>query len=1005
MHIFPHALKPGAKLRSDEAYEILSILGQGGFGITYLATSDLYPQCAIKEFFPQQYCQRHGSKILPTPGLSEEFDFEDYRNKFLDEARQLDQFDHPNIVKIQDYFEDQNTAYFVMRFEEGSTLHQIVSEKLYLSEQEAIRIIKEVAHALQPVHEAGVLHRDIKPTNVIVRVDGSSVLIDFGAAREITDGSMVHTAILSHGFAPPEQYDENGAKDKTVDIYALGATLYYCVTGTKPSRADSRKETRLVPPIEINPKISEKTNDLILKAMELNPDDRFQNVSEFLYELTAISPNTEEDQSLSNSQNEAIEIVEHFISDEESDVLVLSGCVGTGKTRLINKISDTAQRLNHSVKPMTVGSRIAEFINQNHGLEVGSLYRQLFDFDHEKDEEVNDPAKVDLAASEVRKDDLRQSKFGLRKNEDSAQTIYLIDEAQLLSDDSSENDLFIFGSGRLLHDLIAYSEVKEHSNRKLIFIGDAKQLTWGNKDESAMSLRYLESVYQLKCRFYEVDDIVCEGAQRSIVNEAAKVRNSLIADRYNRLDVNPDDRNIFKIEKTAFRELYLNTESINSTMVLTYSNDQALEINKYVRKILGKTGTIAVGDWIMFHNTIGIADEYSDMVSYVHKGETAEVIAVEPTAESFQQPLKGRPVIPLTYRKIKINLPRLGRQYEVRILENYLYSERELSKDEQIAILVRAKKEFKAKHCKESASQVEFNSFLRSDPFFNAGLVKFAYSMTCHRALGIKWQNVFVNCQTNKGKENDEYFRWLYSALTRATKKAFILNDVVISPVSKIEWKDSPDAFDELYKPSGEIFQQSLNFELPPEAIAQGMQHNFPGGDSHLRNFWFLCEQKLDGNGITIEKIDHKSFHEVYTFKDKDGNRAGIKFNYNGQNKFTKHQFQPKSPLAERVMELLNSEVGEAAVSFDDFDKPFLQELYQHLTEKISSRGIRITQLEHSQYHEKYTFRREAQEARLHFYYDDRGFITSVVPVKFNSEELMEELREIVLNRIRFAHA
>ncbi|MBX2969857.1 MAG: serine/threonine protein kinase [Cyclobacteriaceae bacterium] len=199
------ALPIGTTLRKDGAYIIEQVLGKGGFGVTYKAIDQqLGRPVAIKEFFPANFCYRQGQGIVKMPGYTGIFDFDQYRENFFDEAKRLVKFNHPNIVKIYDAFKANNTAYFVMEFEEGQTLQEILTLKVHLSEVETIRYIKDVAHALEYIHTQGTLHRDIKPSNIIIRKSGKPVLIDFGASREVTNGNEEHTAILSHGFAPPD---------------------------------------------------------------------------------------------------------------------------------------------------------------------------------------------------------------------------------------------------------------------------------------------------------------------------------------------------------------------------------------------------------------------------------------------------------------------------------------------------------------------------------------------------------------------------------------------------------------------------------------------------------------------------------------------------------------------------------------------------------------------------------------------------------------------------------
>lgn len=285
---------PSGTLLKNGTYRIENILGQGGFGITYLSTHvSLGKNVVIKEFFMQGYSIRNNDSTIGVQSIGEE-EYNNYKERFLDEARMLAKFEgNPNIVDVTDHFEERNTAYFVMPLLKGKNLGQIAkaSPNERISEKGALDILKQLSHALIEIHAQGVLHRDIKPENIIVTEKGTAVLIDFGAAREfIRQEASKHSVLLTPGFAPVEQYDLHAQRGAYTDIYAVGATLYKVLTGKNPPASPSRSIEQMPEPKALNPAISGRMNAVIMKAMALRPQERYQSVQAM---MTNLSLNTE----------------------------------------------------------------------------------------------------------------------------------------------------------------------------------------------------------------------------------------------------------------------------------------------------------------------------------------------------------------------------------------------------------------------------------------------------------------------------------------------------------------------------------------------------------------------------------------------------------------------------------------------------------------------------------------------------------------------------------------
>src|SRR5262245_8723092 len=234
------ALPEGTELVGD--YRIKRVLGAGGFGITYLSEEiALGRLVTIKEYFPADFAARVGtSNAAPrSQGCAEDFRWG--LDRFISEAQTLARFVHPNIVGVYRYFLANDTGYMVISFEEGASLKSWLGQlKRAPRQAELDRILTPLLDALEFVHKANFLHRDIAPDNIIIRKDGSPVLIDFGSGR----GEMISrtvSALVKPGYSPYEQYATNASKQGPwSDIYALGATLYHAITGKRPPDSPSR---------------------------------------------------------------------------------------------------------------------------------------------------------------------------------------------------------------------------------------------------------------------------------------------------------------------------------------------------------------------------------------------------------------------------------------------------------------------------------------------------------------------------------------------------------------------------------------------------------------------------------------------------------------------------------------------------------------------------------------------------------------------------------------------
>ena len=264
-------------------FRIIRVLGQGGFGITYLAENVFFDRLvAIKEFFPKDFCGRDNTSHLALGTQNNAETVNKLKARFLKEAKNIAKLDHPGIVKIHDIFEENNTAYYVMDYIDGENLNEIVKRNGPLPEAKAVEYICKVGDALEYIHSRNMTHFDVKPANIVVRrSDDLPILIDFGLSKQYDrygDATSTLMQGISQGYSPIEMYNAGSVStfSPQTDVYSLGATLYYILTGKVPLPATELVDT----PMEIPAVISSESRKAITDAMRLSKSARTQSVKE-----------------------------------------------------------------------------------------------------------------------------------------------------------------------------------------------------------------------------------------------------------------------------------------------------------------------------------------------------------------------------------------------------------------------------------------------------------------------------------------------------------------------------------------------------------------------------------------------------------------------------------------------------------------------------------------------------------------------------------------------------
>jgi len=296
------ALPEGAQLLN---YRIAKQLSGGGFSIVYLAYDETGTPVAIKEYLPSGLALRDGGEMVQAVSVDNLNTFRYGMKCFFEEGRALAKIAHPNVVRVTNFFRANETVYMVMQYERGKTLQEHIQQnKGTVRESFIRRVFAQMLNGLREVHTHKILHLDIKPANIYLRMDGSPVLLDFGAARQtLSDEKNKLSPMYTPGFAAPEQYKNRERLGPWTDIYSVGASMFSCMAGFAPQAADARMEddkmtsaTRLWPE-----QYSEQLLRLIDQCLELDYMKRPQSVFALQKELVREVPDIPRKKTLMSS--------------------------------------------------------------------------------------------------------------------------------------------------------------------------------------------------------------------------------------------------------------------------------------------------------------------------------------------------------------------------------------------------------------------------------------------------------------------------------------------------------------------------------------------------------------------------------------------------------------------------------------------------------------------------------------------------------------------------------
>lgn len=467
---------------------------------------------------------------------------------------------------------------------------------------------------------------------------------------------------------------------------------------------------------------------------------------------------------LTPSQQEALQQIIKFITIDEATVFMLNGAAGTGKTTLVKAIIEYLELQKRTFALMAPTGRAAYILCQRTGKPACTIHRGIYTLNN----------------LEI-KDDTNQSqaKYGLQINQDSVRTVYIVDEASMIADVQQESEAFVFGTGRLLHDLFTYT-----GRRKVIFVGDYAQLPpVGMIFSPALDKEYMEKVFNLKVRGYNLREIMRQNSNSAILKNAINVRKSIEAKSFVELQFEKGNDVMMTDDLLNSYFEYAPSKPNPKTIIIAYSNRQVHDYNTWIRgHFYGEdTNWLNPGELLIIarNNYAYVVELFNGNIVRVDEAENEQAIECKDINVKTRD---GKiETVKLQFGNAKISF-RSGNQaitIKVKILVNFLTATENSPNGELIsrALIVDFKNRLPEhlRHISKMNSnnqelKKEYFERLKNDPYYNALICKYAYAITCHKAQGGEWPMVFVDMGRYGSKTNEDYFRWVYTALTRSNQ-------------------------------------------------------------------------------------------------------------------------------------------------------------------------------------------------------------------------------------------
>lgn len=681
---------------------------------------------------------------------------------------------------------------------------------------------------------------------------------------------------------------------------------------------------------------------------------------------------------LTSSQQEVLDKLQNFIFGEsDEDIFVLKGYAGTGKTTLLGVLVDKLEEQKVLFSLLAPTGRAAKVLYDKTGFGA-TIHRFIYASSMEFKEVENE----DLSVKSYR------MYFPLRKSGESIRVL-IVDESSMVSDVRLENELYQFGSGRLLTDLLEFAGM--NGMCKIVFVGDDAQLPpVGEPFSKALQVEYLTELGH-HVASASLTEVVRQKGESGILGNAESLREALAVPQSMRRGISLQEGDgVYVSDTESCVKRYLEMFSCSSfyhSAFIMFSNAQCYEMNSLLRQALGFTDNeVGVGDLLLLNS-----NSYSVFGKDMYNGDLLFVAAVGKRVTRTAPVVinKKREQVVLTFRKLTLFYPQEEQQLEVWIHEGLLNSrERDLSVAEQKALYIdfcirwhEMHKNLQEKEYREGSEW--FRNALKSDPYFNALKVKYGYAMTCHKAQGGEWDNVYVDF-TNRNGTSDEVLRWCYTACTRARKNLYMIHP----PKAPV--------FDKLvFHPVASIGKTCKNFY--PDEMELSTPFHTPNVLPGVRiKYWEICSN-LQGTSIRLEQVTSYQYKECYVFRC-EGLELRQECYYDGNGLFKwldvpDHSEKPEDVIKRAVNRPVMVPYKLNYVPGTDI----LKELYDRMRYICEECEVQITNVkeELDKYYVLYCLKTDARFASIQFYMGKNGLLTMAMPKSDSPSEDMKLKRLI----------
>jgi ATP-dependent exoDNAse (exonuclease V) alpha subunit len=677
--------------------------------------------------------------------------------------------------------------------------------------------------------------------------------------------------------------------------------------------------------------------------------------------------------TLNDGQTELIQKLGLFLSGNSENVFILKGYAGSGKTFITKGLTEYFRAIGRNYVLAAPTGKAAKVIASKTKSPAYTIHKTIYSFDdmvEYREEGVDGTETFKFYAQ-------------LIVNSLSADTVFIVDEASMVSDIYQEAEFFRFGTGLLLTDFMKFVNLDHNDHKKkIIFIGDDAQLPpIGMKLSPALDARYLEENYQVRTIGFELTEVVRQKADSGVIANAAQVRTALQYAQFNKLNVNFNYSDVEEVSYADLMPRYLEScgNKINKeSIVIAYSNADVADYNSKIRahffpgheqleagdKVMAVNNSttgglfISNGDFGMIRKVFGNSEQRS--ITLRRRNEIGEIEQIQ---------------VPLIFRDVEVgfrDLDGVPHYFNTKIVENLLYNHNSnLSSDQTKALYV----DFCIRNEKLPRNSVEFKNTLKSDPYFTAMRLKFGYAITCHKAQGSEWKHVFVKCRSSQPQCSAHYFRWFYTAITRTAQYLYLLDPPNIMP-----------------PPIREVRNLGEEINIEPVPILSDIQLNGRANTSQSQNVAnqdhgitapFLLavlnkiRQFVYDKNVEIESIQHDQNQEAYHFK-RGAEYARINIIYTNKGHISNvtalYQTNFSAELVNALAPLKNCifVIGDPDID-PEFDHEFLKIFHLKIKHMCAERGINLWKVESLQNALRYKFTRNEEIAVFIVWYKDNG--------------------------------